>query len=137
MRKKEFVAAQKKAFLEAMARTFGNVTQAAKATGIHRTTPYKWQVADPSFAKDFTSGMYKEMLLDAIDAKLVKLAIQDENPTALIFLAKTRGKKRGYVERTEHDFRGSILATVDYTRLSEATKQELETLAKDPGQSYQ
>jgi hypothetical protein len=95
MRKKEFVAAQKKTFLEAMSRTFGNVTQAAKATGIHRTTPYKWQAGDPSFAKEFTSGMYKEMLLDAIDAKLVKLALQDENPTALIFLAKTRGKKRG------------------------------------------
>ena len=40
------------------------------------------------------------MFLDMLDSKLTSLAIK-EHPTVLIFLAKTKGKKRGYVERQE------------------------------------
>lgn len=86
-----------------MLKTFGNVTASAKAVGIARETPYQWAEKDPDFAKLFKGGVFEEMLLDAVDAKLAKLAVQDENPTVLIFLAKTKGKKRGYIERQEND----------------------------------
>lgn len=95
--------ALKKAFLETMIKTFGNVTASCKAVGISRQTPYDWADNDPEFSKLFKDGIFEEMLLDAVDAKLAKLAVQDENPTVLIFLAKTKGKKRGYIERVDTD----------------------------------
>jgi len=123
--------ALKKAFLEAMIKTFGNVTASAKAVGISRETPYQWAEKDPEFEKIFKGGVYEEMLLDAVDAKLAKLAVQDENPTVLIFLAKTKGKKRGYVERSEHDVFANINATVDYSKLSESALQEIAAQLPD------
>jgi hypothetical protein len=91
----------KAAFLSAMDKTFGNITASAKAVGISRTIVYKWRDKDPKFKERLESSCYEESLLDAIDGKLNKLAVVDENPTVLIFLAKTKGKKRGYIERTE------------------------------------
>ena len=102
-KKEKAMEAQKKAFLEAMAKTFGNVTASARAVGIDRSTPYKWSENDPDFKEKFNSDLYEESLLDAVEAKLAKLAVQDENPTVLIFLAKTKGKKRGYIEKSETD----------------------------------
>jgi len=95
--------ATKKAFLEAMAKTFGNVSASCRAIGVDRSLPYKWEKEDPGFAEKFNSNIFEEAYLDAIESKLAKLAINDENPTVLIFLAKTKGKKRGYVEKTETD----------------------------------
>ncbi|MCK9592691.1 MAG: Cro/CI family transcriptional regulator [Methanoregula sp.] len=101
-KKKQVTEATKKAFLQAMVKSFGNVTASCRAVGIDRSTPYQWADKDPEFKEKFNSNMYEETFLDAIEAKLAKLAM-DENPTVLIFLAKTKGKKRGYVERNETD----------------------------------
>jgi len=95
--------ATKKAFFEAMAKTFGNVSASCRAVGIDRSLPYKWEKEDPEFAEKFNSNLYEEMFLDALESKLAKVGLQDENPTVLIFLAKTKGKKRGYIERNETD----------------------------------
>lgn len=91
----------KQLFLQAMLKTFGNVTSACKIVGISRGTPYNWCKDDLEFKKEFESDIFEETFLDAIDSKLNKLALIDENPTVLIFLAKTKGKKRGYIERNE------------------------------------
>jgi len=92
--------ANKKAFLEAMKKTFGNVTQSCNIVGINRTLPYQWEKVDEKFKEQFRSNDWGEMFLDMIEEKLAKLA-DEKNPTVLIFLAKTKGKKRGYVERQE------------------------------------
>lgn len=93
---------QKKAFLQAMEKTFGNVSASCRAAGIlSRQTPYNWAKRDPKFKKQFESSAYAEAYKDAVEAKLAKLGLQDENPTVLIFLAKTKLKDRGYVERAE------------------------------------
>jgi len=91
---------KKGVFMNAMVQTFGNVTQSCKIVGIDRSLPYKWCETDKEFADKFHSNIFEETFLDMVDSKLAKLAI-DENPTVLIFLAKTKGKKRGYVERSE------------------------------------
>lgn len=101
--KKSVVETRKKAFLEAMLKTFGNISASARAIGVDRTTPYVWAREDPAFAEKLNADIYEETYLDAIEAKLAKLAVQDENPTVLIFLAKTKGKKRGYIEKSETD----------------------------------
>ena len=93
---------QKRAFLDAMKKTFGNITSSCQAAGIKsRQTPYNWAKKDKAFKKAFESDEYEESLLDAVESKINKLALKDENPQILMFLAKTKGKKRGFVERQE------------------------------------
>jgi hypothetical protein len=92
---------KKEAFIEAMFKTYGNVAASARAIGISRATPYVWAKEDPEFKTRFESNDYEEAYLDDIERKLAKLGLQDENPTVLIFLAKTKAKKRGYVESSE------------------------------------
>ena len=43
-----------------------------------------------------------ESMLDFAESKLIE-HINNNDITSLIFFLKTKGKKRGYVERTEHD----------------------------------
>lgn len=93
--------ALKAAFLSAMEKTFGNITVSAQSVGISRTIVYKWKEKDLKFAAKVESEDYGEMYLDALESKLNKLAFKDENPTVMIFLAKTKGKSRGYIERNE------------------------------------
>jgi hypothetical protein len=44
----------------------------------------------------------RETAIDHVESKLMG-AIDDGNVTAIIFFLKTRGKSRGYTERSEHD----------------------------------
>lgn len=93
--------AAKDAFLEAMHKTNGNVTMSAKLAGVSRQLIYYWKDRDPKFKIEFESDQFEETYKDQIEAKLMKLGLQDENPTVLIFLAKTKARDRGYIERTE------------------------------------
>jgi hypothetical protein len=99
-------AAAKAAFLQAMAKSFGNVSASAKAVGVSRATPYLWAKEDPEFKKEMESIDYQEAYMDAIEQKLAKLGLIDENPTVLIFLAKTKAKSRGYIETQESKHSG-------------------------------
>ena len=62
---------------------------------------YIWMKKDPKFKARVDSEGYEEALLDAVDSRLNKLAVMEENPQVLMFIAKTKGRKRGYVERSE------------------------------------
>ena len=89
---------KKKAFLQALEKNLGIVTQTAKAVGIHRSTYYDWIQTDPEF-RDAAEEI-QEVALDFVEGKLLK-RINDESDTAILFYLKTKGKHRGYVERTE------------------------------------
>jgi hypothetical protein len=89
---------KKEQFLEALEKSMGIMSQAAKKIGVDRTTPYKWMREDDDY-----NDRVKELLnvsLDFVEGKLFE-AIQDGNITAIIFYLKTKGKVRGYVERHE------------------------------------
>lgn len=90
----------KKGFIEAYAQTFGNITNSCKAVGICRQTFYNWKLNDPDFVAELNAIEPEEQLMDLVEDKLVK-KINEGDITALIFVAKTKGKKRGYIERTE------------------------------------
>jgi hypothetical protein len=107
-------AARKKAFLQAMHKTNGNVTMSAKTADISRQLIYAWKDKDPKFKAEFESNQFEETYKDQIEAKLMKLGLQDENPTILIFLAKTKCKDRGYIERTELKVDKETIIKVDY-----------------------
>lgn len=116
MKKREkVIQQQKEAFVEAMGRSFGNISSSCKAAGISRSQYYLWRDEDPDFMEKVNSTDYSESFKDAIESKLSKLAIADENPTILIFLAKTKCKDRGYVERQEIAFDKQSTFKVGYT----------------------
>lgn len=91
---------QKKAFIEAYQKSFGNVLVSCKAIGIARQTYYNWIEKDPEFKKDIEAVEPHERFLDFLEGKLVE-KINKGDTTSIIFALKTRGKKRGYVERQE------------------------------------
>lgn len=97
----------KKAFLDAFAKTFGNITQSCKAAGISRQTFYNWKETDPDFVIELKNVEPEEILLDFVENKLIQ-KINEGDTASLIFMAKTKGKKRGYVERQETEISGGL-----------------------------
>ena len=88
----------KKGLIEALEKSLGVVTTACKQVGIGRTTFYNYYNEDKEFAKKVDD--IENVALDFAESQLHK-QIQDGSTAATIFLLKTRGKKRGYVERQE------------------------------------
>lgn len=123
-------AASKAAFIEAMYKTFGNVSASCRAVGLARSTVYQWRDSDPEFKAQMESKDYEEAYMDAIEGKLAKLGLQDENPTVLIFLAKTKAKKRGYVETQESRHTG-IPGTTVINVTSKENARKLEQFMKN------
>jgi len=88
----------KKAIIEALEKSLGVVTTACKTVGIGRTTFYGWLQDDPEFAKEVDD--IQNIALDYAESQLHK-QIGKGNTSATIFYLKTKGKKRGYIERQE------------------------------------
>lgn len=95
-------AKKKRAFLEAMKKTFGNISASCNIATITMPTYYNWRKDDEEFAKEVDSTNYKESRLDFIENKLIE-KINKGDTTAIIFALKTIGKERGYVEKTHTD----------------------------------
>ena len=90
----------KKAMLEALEKSLGIVTSACKSVDISRETHYRWLREDADYKAAVES--LSDVALDFAESQLHK-QIKDGNSTATIFFLKTKGKKRGYVERQEFD----------------------------------
>ena len=88
----------KKGLLDALEKSLGVVTTACKQVGIGRTTFYNYYNEDIDFAKKVDD--IENVALDFAESQLHK-QILEGSTAATIFLLKTRGKKRGYVERQE------------------------------------
>jgi len=88
----------KKQMIEAMEKTLGIVTSAAKMVGINRSTHYIWMEKDEEYRHKINS--ISDLALDFVESQLFK-SIENHSDTATIFYLKTKGKKRGYIERQE------------------------------------
>jgi hypothetical protein len=88
----------KKAIIEALEKSLGVVTTACKVVGIGRTQFYNWLKDDEDFAKEVDD--IQNIALDYAESQLHK-QIGDGSTAATIFYLKTKGKKRGYIERQE------------------------------------
>jgi AcrR family transcriptional regulator len=102
----------KKKVEKAIIRHLGNMSKIAEACGVSRSYIYKyikkkgmWDLVEES----------REMLIDNVEDKAYSVAMKG-NPTLLQFLLKTRGKQRGYVEKTETDNTGKQEIIVRYDR---------------------
>ena len=90
----------KKALIEALEKSLGVVTVACKAVGCSRKTFYKYCREDEEFEKEVQD--ISEIALDFVESSLHKL-IKKGDTSSTIFYLKTKGKKRGYVEKTEQE----------------------------------
>jgi len=114
--KSQSATLKKNAMLKALESTLGVVTSACEVVGIDRRTHYRWMNEDEAYrnavesltdlAVDFAESQLFELIKGAHrevstpDGEVIR--IQDApNTSATIFYLKTRGKKRGYVERNE------------------------------------
>lgn len=76
-----------------------NISATCIALGIDRKTFYKWREKYPTLDEKLTEA--EESIIDFTESKLVE-KVNDGDITAIIFMLKTRGKRRGYVETVEN-----------------------------------
>tara|TARA_R110001632_G_scaffold71745_1_gene166294 strand:- start:649 stop:1029 length:381 start_codon:yes stop_codon:yes gene_type:complete len=89
---------KKESLLSSLEQSLGVVTVACRQADIPRSTYYKWLNEDEEFAKEVKD--IENIALDFAESKLHE-QIQVGNTSATIFYLKTKGKNRGYVERSE------------------------------------
>jgi len=90
----------KKAMIDALEKSLGIVTSACKAVGIARETHYRWMREDEEYSTSVKS--IEDIALDFAESQLHK-QISNGEVSSTIFFLKTKGKRRGYIERQEID----------------------------------
>lgn len=88
----------KKKFIENYRSFACHIGDACESVAISRNTFHVWMREDPIFNEDITS--IDEAYIDTVERKL-KEHIGNDSLDATKFHLKTKGKRRGYVERTE------------------------------------
>lgn len=88
----------KKRVLEALNKSLGIVTSACNAANVSQTQFYEWKRTDADFAE--AVKMIDNKQLDYVEGKLFE-NIKDNDTQSILFYLRTKGKSRGYTERTE------------------------------------
>lgn len=117
--------AKKKNFIKALRENNGIIVAASKVAGINRCTYTKWHKEDEAFREECT--LILEETIDKVESKLLSL-IDKLDTTAIIFYLKTKGKHRGYVERSE--FTGKEGAPLFSTMTDEEMEAKVKQLMK-------
>jgi len=91
---------KKESILKALESSLGVVTVACKSADVPRSTFYKWLKEDEEFANAVKD--IENIALDFGESQLHS-QMKDGNTSATIFFLKTKGKRRGYIERSELD----------------------------------
>ena len=88
----------KKELIKAMEQCHGVVSDACLSVGVSRVTYYDYYKNDPNFKESV--DQVESTVLDYVEGKLFKLIDKGDVASTLFYL-KTKGKKRGYIERNE------------------------------------
>lgn len=100
-------------FLAAYEKSLGVLKPACEMTGMCRKTIWEWRKKYPEF--DEACHECEEIAVDFVETKLYKL-INDGAEASTIFYLKTKGRKRGYVEKQEMDMNAKVTGvTVNVT----------------------
>ena len=89
---------KKKDFLISLKNNNGNISESCESANIGRRTYYSWIEKDEDFKQDCEDAT--ESLVDLVESKLIENIKENDN-TSIIFFLKTKGKKRGYIEKQE------------------------------------
>lgn len=95
--------------LSALESSLGVVSTSCEAVGISRQTHYDWMKTDGTYRKSVED--LENIALDFAESQLHQL-IKAGNVVATIFYLKTKGKRRGYVERIEADVQSKDLQAI-------------------------
>ena len=106
----------------------GNIAAIARHFGVSRGTIYN-RMADSVNLKTAMEDA-RETMLDNAESQLYKQAMEG-NTTALIFLLKTQGKGRGYVERVETKDVSWHDEVIDALRRGELTADQVRAAYPD------
>lgn len=89
-------------FIEAIKSNYGLITVSCNKVGISFQTYRNWYKADEEFKNQVDDALEQsyEKTNDMAEGKLFE-AIHRGDMTGTIFYLKTKGKKRGYIERQE------------------------------------
>jgi len=114
----------KKKLLKALEKSLGIVTIACKEVNCARSTFYNYYNND----KDFKNSVdeISNLTLDFAESQLHK-QIKEGNTTATIFYLKTKGKKRGYIERKEVE----MTADISTSKLSTEAQKKIDNILND------
>ena len=91
-------------------KSLGVVTTACEKTGISRQTHYRWLKKDKNY-KSWCSYL-PDMVLDMVETANFK-NIAEGNQQAINLFLKTKGQKRGYVEKQEIEYSGEVNQNID------------------------
>jgi hypothetical protein len=111
---------KKAAMVKAMEEALGIVSAAARKVGIDRSTHYQWLKDDETYRAAIDS--IQDIALDFAESQLHK-QIQNGEVSSTIFYLKTKGKKRGYIERQEFQHEGQVSLPVIF-QLDERFKED-------------
>lgn len=111
--------------IEYLKKSKGIVADACKNTGISRGTFYKWYKEDEDFKEQVDE--INEATLDFVESKLLE-NIKKGEVTSIIFYLKTKGRNRGYQEKTEIDINSLKLPQIE---LQETDFEEVEGILID------
>lgn len=90
---------KRKAMLEALRTCKGLVTYACQAANISRNTHYEWLKKYPEYAQAVTE--IEDFVLDKIEDSSLRMIEEGKTPAMNIFYLKTKGKRRGFIEKQE------------------------------------
>ena len=96
---------KKELFLAVFEKKQTNISESCKAVAIGRQTFYRWMKDDEDFKGKVMA--IEEGLIDWAESQLRK-SMKEGHYVPTIFFLKTKGKKRGYIEKTEHEHSGAI-----------------------------
>jgi len=102
--------------IEALEKSLGVVTTACKSVGIARQTHYEWYREDEAYRKQVDD--VADIALDFAESQLHK-QIANGEVSSTIFYLKTKGKRRGYIERQETEHSGQVGTTVVLKRAND------------------
>lgn len=115
---------KKESLLASLEQSLGVASIACKLADIPRSTYYKWIKEDDVFLKGVKE--IENVALDFAESQLHK-QIKDGNTTATIFYLKTKGKKRGYIERKEVE----MTADISTSKLSTEAQKKIDNILND------
>ena len=111
----------KKAVLEALEKSLGVVTTACKMAGIGRTQYYTWLKEDEEF-RSFVEDI-ENITLDFAESQLHK-QIKEGSTAATIFYLKTKGSKRGYIEKQDITQRTTVSGDFNFNETLKMLKSD-------------
>jgi len=107
----QFKDITKEAFIIAYKENFGNITISCEAAGISRAAYSSWIKSDEEFRTRLAEIEPEEIMLDFGEHKLME-RISKGDTLATMFLLKTKGKRRGYIERQEVAHEGDVVKQI-------------------------